>query len=130
MSRTDEQRACERAGSEIGRRMFAQVMATTDQAERHRLFTAALVLCAGESHPRDAFAGLATVVAPALQGQPEPAKGLATLAARAALAGHQASLDSDGLITISRWGRSVTFGDVQAAEAWLARVARKVFHGN
>lgn len=121
-ARAEQQRASERAGYEIGQRMLDQVLATADQAERHRLFTAALVLCSGESHPRDAFAGLSEIIVPALRGVPEPEKGMATLAARAALAGHQASVDSDGLITISRWGRSVTFGDIASATAWLNRV--------
>ena len=121
-ARTEEQRASERAGIKIGERMLEQVLGTSDQAERHRLFTAACVLCSGESHPQDAFAGLGAVVAPALQGQPEPAKGMATLAARAALAGHVCALDSTGQIVLSRWGRCMSFCDVQAAEAWLERV--------
>ena len=90
-ARAVEQRASERAGFEIGRRMLDQEMGTSDQAERYRLFTAAVVLCAGEPHPSDAFAGLARAIVPALQSTPEPEKGLATLAARAALAGHQAT---------------------------------------
>lgn len=122
MSRTDEQRASEHSGHEIGRRMLDQALATDDQAQRHQLFTAAIVLCAGEDHPRDAFAGLATAIVPALQSTPEPLKGLATLAARAALAGHVCTQDADGVINISRWGRVVSFGDLATAGAWLDRV--------
>ena len=122
-TRTDEQRACERIGSEIGLRMLAQVLATDDKAERHQLFCAAVVLCSGESHPRDAFAGLAAVVVLVLQGQPEPGKGMA---ASAALAGHVCAKDSTGQIVLSRWRHSMhsmRFSDLQAAEAWLDRVA-------
>lgn len=114
-----------RAGSEIGLRMLDQVLATDNQAVRHKLFTAAMVLCSGEPHPRDAFAGLATVVAPALQRTPEPDKSLANLAARAALAGHVCTRDANGAITLARWGRSMTFDNVQDAESWLARVVGK-----
>lgn len=123
MSRTDEKRASERSGHEIGRRMLDQALATDDQAQRHQLFTAAIVLCSAEPHPRDAFAGMATAIVPALQSDPEPLKGLSNLAARAALAGHQASVDSDGVINISRWGRVVSFGDLATASRWLDKVS-------
>lgn len=99
---------------------------TDDQALRHKLFTAAMVLCSGEPHPRDAFAGLATVVAPALQRTPELDKRLANLAARAALAGHVCTRDANGGITLARWGRAMSFGSLGEAEAWLVRVAGKV----
>lgn len=123
MNRSDEQRAAERAGSEFGRRMLDQVLATVDQAERHKLFAEAIVLCSGEPHPNDAFLGLATVVAPALPRSTATAKDLATLSARAALAGHSCACDAEGRITLARWGRCMTFGDVAAATRWLDRVA-------
>lgn len=121
--RTDEQRASERAGYEIGRRMLDQVLATDDQAQRHQFFTAAVVLCSAEQHPYDAFSGLATAIVPALQSIPEPLKGLATLAARAALAGHVCAQHADGVINISRWGRVVSFGDLATASRWLDKVS-------
>lgn len=122
-TRNDEQRASERAGYEVGRQLLDQVLATDDQAERHRLFCAAVVRCADEPHPRDAFASFSTVVSPALQGQPEAAKGMATLAARAALAGHACTQDADGVINLSRWGRVVSFGDLATASRWLDKVS-------
>lgn len=113
----------EQAGYEIGRRMIDAVRARLDdQSAVHRLCTAAMVLCAAEDSPRDAFAGFATAVAPALQKAAEPDKSLANLAARAALAGHTCTMDTAGLITLSRWGRSMTFGDVATASVWLERV--------
>lgn len=129
-TRTEQQRASERAGYEIGRQMLDQVLDTDDQAERHRLFCAAVILCVDELHPRDAFGGFSTVVSPALQGQPEAAKGMATLAARAALAGHVCARDSTGQIVMSRWGRSMSFASVHEAEAWLAKVTGTASHGN
>lgn len=53
---------------------------------------------------------------------PSPAKAWATLQARAALAGHTATRDAAGWVTLARWGRSVSFQDVGAASAWLDRV--------
>lgn len=46
----------------------------------------------------------------------------ARLKTRAAKAGHTTARDSGGWVTLSRWGRSVTFEDVSAASAWLDRV--------
>lgn len=122
MTRTEDELAAERAGFEIGRRLLDQAMTADGQDDRNRLITAGVVLCAANQDPQATFSGFARAIVPALQGAPENAKSLANLAARAALAGHQASKDADGLITISRWGRSVTFGDIGAASRWLFRV--------
>lgn len=56
---------------------------------------------------------------------PDDAKRWSTLQARAALAGHQCHLDGAGRIVLSRWGRSMTFGSLGEAEAWLARISGK-----
>lgn len=46
----------------------------------------------------------------------------AALKARAETAGHSCSRDAAGWVTMSRWGRSVTFEDVGTASQWLDRV--------
>lgn len=123
MNRSDEQRASERAGYELGRQVIDQVrLVADDQAATHRLFVAGLVLAADQESPRDAFAGFATAICPALHEYGPNEKALATLAARAALAGHCCNLTADGLLQFSRWGQAVTFGDVAAASVWLDRV--------
>lgn len=124
MSRSDEQRASERAGYELGRQVIDQVrLVADDQAATHRLFVAGLVLAAEQECPRDAFAGFATAISPMLHETHGPnEKALATLAARAALAGHTCSINADGLIQFGRWGQAVSFGDIAAASAWLDRV--------
>lgn len=49
-------------------------------------------------------------------------KAFATLAARAALAGHQCTRTAIGNIILSRWGYASIFDDVAKAGAWLDRV--------
>jgi hypothetical protein len=124
MNRSDEQRASERAGYELGRQVIDQVrLVADDQAATHRLFVAGLVLAAEQESPQNALAGFGTAICPALHEALGPhEKSLATLAARAALAGHACSVTSDGLIQFSRWGQVVTFGDFAAASVWLDRV--------
>lgn len=52
---------------------------------------------------------------------PSPEKAWATLQARAALAGHTAARDPAGWVTLSCWGRTISFEDVGTAAAWLDR---------
>ena len=49
-------------------------------------------------------------------------KPLATLKARTALAGHTCRLDQAGRVILARCDRSIDFGDIAAASAWLDRV--------
>lgn len=42
--------------------------------------------------------------------------------ARAALAGHVATKDAAGWITVSRWGHTKSFAAMTEAETWLDRV--------
>jgi hypothetical protein len=49
-------------------------------------------------------------------------KPLTTLKARAALAGHTFRLDQEGRVILARWDRSMHFGDIASASAWLDRV--------
>lgn len=50
------------------------------------------------------------------------AAAFARLKTRAARAGHTAMRDAPGWVTLSRWGRTVSFDDVGTAAAWLDRV--------
>lgn len=49
-------------------------------------------------------------------------KAWVTFQARAALAGHTTTRDASGWITVSRWGRTISFEHVGTASAWLNRV--------
>lgn len=122
---TSQARESEGSGYAIGTKLIEQLHQEQDPDARNFCVTGAVVLCANEAQPHDAFAGFARAVVPALQDVPADAKRLATLAARAALAGHQCTRAADGSITFSRWARSVTFDDLAEAEAWLDRVTGK-----
>lgn len=50
------------------------------------------------------------------------AKAWGTFQARAAVAGHTAIKSGGGWITVSRWGRSMTFKSLAEAETWLDRI--------
>lgn len=129
MSCIDEHRAAERVGHEIGRQMVERVSATSDTTAQASAITAAVVLCATDPHPREAFAGFADAIVPAFSAVPVETAEAGHLAARATLAGHTCTTDAAGQVTLSRWGRAVTFQDVGAASAWLDRVTGKVSHG-
>lgn len=122
MSCRDERRAAESVGHEIGRQMVERVSATSDTTAQASAITAAVVLCAADPHPREAFAGFADAIVPAFSAVPVNKAEAARLAARATLAGHTCTTDAAGQITLSRWGRAMTFPDLGAASAWLDRV--------
>ncbi len=112
----------ELAGSEIGRQLIERVRATSDNTEQAYAITSAVVLCAADPHPREAFSGLADAIVPVFSAVPRDTAEAGRLSARATLAGHACTKDASGQITLSRWGRSMTFPDVRAASAWLDRV--------
>jgi hypothetical protein len=114
-------------GRAIGAALVGRLPDIADLDQRHYLVTSAVVLCAGEARPIEAFVGFARAVVPALQEVPTEAKRLATLAARAALAGYECGTDVDGLIRLGvTGGQWVAFGDIKAAEVWLCnRTTRK-----
>lgn len=120
---SDSPDSAEHRGYKIGRQVVEQARSVAnDQAAIHKLFTAGCVICASENNPREAFAGFATAVIPALREAPASEKAVITLAARAALAGHVCSIAEGGSISLSRWGRSMSFDDVATASAWLDKV--------
>lgn len=112
----------EQAGHEIGRQMVERVRATSDTTAQASAITAAVVLCAADPHPREAFSGFADAIGPAFSQVPVDTAEAARLAARATLAGHTCTTDAAGQVTLSRWGCAMTFQDVGAASAWLERV--------
>lgn len=112
----------EQAGHLIGRQMVERVRASSDATAQASAITAAVVLCAADPHPREAFAGFADAIVPAFSTVPMDMAEAARLAARATLAGHTCTTDATRQVTLSRWGRAMTFQDVGAASAWLDRV--------
>lgn len=57
---------------------------------------------------------------PVASSSQDDQKPLTTLKARAPLAGHTFRLDQEGRVILARWDRSMDFGDIATASAWLA----------
>ena len=65
---------------------------------------------------------MTTISTPVVSCVQDDQKTLAMLKAFAVLAGHTCRLDGAGRVILTRWGRSMDFGDIAAASAWLDRV--------
>lgn len=112
----------EQAGRDIGRQMIECLRSTSEASVQEAALSAAVVLCAADPCPREAFAGFADAIVPAFSAVPVDKAEAARLAARARMAGHTCTKDAAGQFTLSRWGRAMTFPDLGAASAWLDRV--------